>query len=623
VLALLAACSAFAQQPPAQPPQPPAPQGAADAPGRTVWDLTPLYASDAAWDQDRLALLAEIPALASARGTLGNSPQALRTALDSISAVYRRAQRLWVYASTQQSTDNRQARNQERVGLMQALQGRLGSALSWLDPEVQALGSAKVEAAIAAEPGLARHAVGLRNKLRQAAHTLSPETEGALAALGPVLGAASQTRTLLVEADAEWPTLTVDGKPVKINANGYEQLRQHPDRAVRQQVFSTYFGALGRYENTFGSTLGTRVQSGTVQARLRKFPSAVAASLDSYQVPESVYRMLVEQANAGLPTLHRYFKLRQRMLRLPDLSYHDIYPALVEQRRSYSGDEAAQLTLAATQALGPEYQALLSEALQARSMHLRPAEGKSSGAYQAGVYGLTPFVFLNHRDDFTSVSTFAHEWGHGVHTMLAQRAQPFETASYSLFLAEIASVTNEVLLADHMLKQARTRDEKLFHLGHELENLRATFFRQTMFGEFELMTHDAVERGEALSGKKMTAMYCGLLRKYHGAEAGVMAIDPVVCQEWSFIPHFYRPFYVYQYATSMAAAVYFGEQVLGGQAGARDNYLKVLRAGGSVPPYELLKTAGLDMASRAPYQALLGRMNRIIDEMERLLAAPT
>ncbi|MBC7941783.1 MAG: oligoendopeptidase F family protein, partial [Chitinophagaceae bacterium] len=539
--------------------------------------------------------------------------------LDTQSAVSRRAQRLWVFASTQQSTDNRSARNQERMGLVQAMAGQLGSAVAWVDPEIQALGSAKVEAAIAADPGLAKHAVRLRNTLRKASHTLSPETEATLAALSPVLNAAGQTRTLLVDADAEWPSITLAGKPVKVNSNGYETLRQHADRAVRKQAFDAFFGQLGKFENTFGSTLSTRVQAGTVQAKLRKHPTAVAASLDGYQMPEAVYRMLVAQANAGLPTLHRYFKLRQRMLNLPDLHYYDIYPPLVELGRSYSGDEAARLTLAATVPLGPEYQQLLASALAMRTMHLRPAEGKSGGAYQTGVYGLTPYVFLNHRDDWGSVSTFAHEWGHGVHTMLAQKNQPFETAGYSLFLAEIASITNEVLLGAHMMKGAATREERLFQLGHSLEELRGTFFRQTMFGEFELTVHDALERGEALSGKRMTGIYCGLLRKYHGADAGVMAIDPLYCQEWAFIPHFYRPFYVYQYATSAAAASYFGEQVLTGNVAARDNYLNVLRAGGSRPPYELLKAAGLDMATPAPYQAVLRRMNSIIDEMEQLL----
>jgi oligoendopeptidase F len=598
------------------------PQGAADAPDRSVWDLTPLFASDTAWDQDRLALQADLPALAALRGTLGASSTTLREGLDRLSAVSRRVQRLSVYASTQLSTDNRNPRNQERASLMQALQGRLGSTLAWVDPEIQALGRDRIEAYVAAEPGLARHAVRLRNTLRNAGHTLSPETEGALAALSPVLGAAQQTRTLLVEADATWPVISVDGKPVKMNANGYEQLRQHPDRKLRKQAFDAFFGQLGQYENTFGATLNARVQAGTVLARLHKFPSAVAASTDGYQVPESVYRMLVAQANAGLPTLHRYFKLRQRMLKLPDLQYFDIYPPLVELGRRWPADEAARLALAATEPLGPEYHALLAQALSVRSVHLKPADGKSGGAYQTGAYGLTPYVFLNYRDDFESVSTFAHEWGHGVHTLLANKHQPFETAGYPLFMAEIASITNEVLLSEYMLKTAKTRDERLFQLGHALERLRGTFFRQAMFGEFELLTHDALERGEALNGKRMTTLYCGLLRKYHGEAAGVMKIDPQYCQEWSYIPHFYRPFYVYQYATSMAAASYFGEQTTKGGVAERENYLNVLRAGGSVPPYELLKKAGLDMASPAPYEAVMRRMNGIIDEMERLLDAP-
>ena len=603
----------------AQPAQPGQPAGMADAPERLVWDLRPLFASDAAWDSERQALLAELPKLAALRGTLGNDAAALRTALDTLSALQLRGERVWVYASTQYSTDSRAARNQERMGLMQALWGQWGAARAWVDPEIQAVGSDKVEAFIRSEPGLARHAVNLRQVLRAARHTLGAEAEGALAALGPVLRAAGETRSLLVNADIVWPSLTVEGQTVRVSDTGYERLRQHPDRAVRQQAFAAYFGALRQYENTFGSTLATRVRAGVVEAKLRQYPTAVAATLADDEVPEAVLRMLVAQANAGLPVLHRYFRLRQRMLGLPDLAYHDIYPALVRSERRYPPDVAAQLTLDATRPLGADYQRLLQRALSVRSMHVRPADGKQGGAYQTGVYGLVPFVFLNHQDDYASLSTYAHEWGHGIHTMLAQAAQPYETARYPLFTAEIASTANEVLLSEHMLAQARGRDERLFVLGEALERLRATFFRQTMFAEFELQAHDAMERGEALSGKKFTALYCALLRKYHGTDAGVMAIDPVVCQEWAYIPHFYRPFYVYQYATSVTAATHFAEQVLRGGEKERENYLNVLRAGGSAPPHMLLQAAGVDLATPAPYQALLRRMDGIIDQMERLL----
>ncbi len=587
---------------------------------RFIWDLTRLYPTDAAWDAERKAVLAEVPSIAGLKGTL-NTAAGMRIALNRMSALSQRLQRLFVYANTQQSTDNRDARNQERTGLMRALGGQYSSAVAWVNPEIQTLGSDKVEGFIRAEPGLKNYTVRLRDTLRVARHTLGAEAEGALAAFSPVIGAPTNTRTLLATADTVWPSITVDGKPVKVNETGYQKLREHPDRAVRKQAFDAFFKALGQYENTYGSTLAARVEAGVVNARIRKHPSAVTASLSNNEIPESVYRTLVAEANAALPTLHRYLKLRQKLLKLPDLHYYDVYPELINIGRSYPADQAIDLTLVAMKPLGDEYQGLLKEALSLRSMHTYPAEGKSSGAYQTGVYGIVPFVFLNHQDNYGTMSTFAHEWGHGIHTMLANKNQPFETAGYSLFLAELASMTNEVFLTDHMLKTSKSKDERLFYLSEALERLRGGFFRQTMFAEFELATHDALERGEALSGKKMTQMYCGLLKKYHGADAGVMQIDQQYCQEWSFIPHFYRPFYVYVYATSIAGATAFGERVLTGKPEERETFLNVLRAGGSVPPYQLLKNAGLDMATPQPYQALNKRMNAIMDEMEMLLVS--
>jgi oligoendopeptidase F len=308
------------------------------------------------------------------------------------------------------------------------------------------------------------------------------------------------------------------------------------------------------------------------------------------------------------------------MLGLPDLGYHDIYPDLVRTDKRYTPEDAARLTLASTAPLGAPYQAQLAQALQANTMHVYPAPGKSQGAYQSGVYGMTPLIFLNHQDTFDSVSTYTHEWGHGMHTLQANGTQPFETAGYPLFLAEIAAFTHELLLQDHVLKNAASKEERLFYLGEAVERLRGTFFRQTMFAEFELQVHDALERGEAVTGKRMTQMYCGLLKKYHGHEQGVMKIDPTVCSEWAFIPHFYRPFYVYQYATSMAAASHFIDGLRSGDAKARDTYLGVLKSGGSRHPVPLLKEAGVDMDSPQPYRALLKQMNVLMDEMEKLVA---
>ena len=586
-----------------------------------VWDLTPLFATDAAWDTERQRLLGDLPQLVALKGSLGRSPKALLKALDAASEADRRLERLWVYASTQQSTDNRSARNQERMGLVQTVWGRKGEAVAWIAPEVQALGQAKVERFLKAEPGLDKHAVFLHDTLRQAPHTLGTEAEGVLASLAPVLDAAGQTRTLLVDADMKWPTITVKGQEQEVSETGYGQLRQDPDRAVRQQAMSAFFKRLGDYQNTFGSTLATRMQAGVLTAKLRHYPSAVVATLDEHEIPEAVLRTLVAQAHAGLPTLHRYYKLRQRMLGLPDLAYHDIYPSLVQSSATYPVAEAARLTLAATEPLGPDYQALLKKVLAARTTHALPAPGKSSGAYSTAAYGELPLVFLNHFDDFESVSTFAHEWGHGMHSALSNSSQPYEKAGYSLFVAEVASITNEVLLSEYMLRRAATPQERLFQLGFALEQMRATFFRQTQFAEFELAAHDALERGEALNGERFSQMYCKLVREYQGADQGVMSVAPEICNEWAFISHFYRPFYVYQYATSMTAASEFARRILAGEPGARETYLNVLRSGNAKPPYALLKDAGVDLASPAPYQTLLARMSRIIDEMERLLDA--
>lgn len=590
---------------------------------RLVWDLTPLFANDDAWEAERRAVAAEIPSLRALRGTLGRDAVALADALDRVSGVQRRLQRLWVYASTQLSTANANRRNQERSALMAQLGGQLRSATAWLEPEIQALGAEKVAAFRAAQPQrLARHATTLRQTLRQAPHTLSPEVEAALAAYQPVLNSFSNTRELLVNADIRWPTITVDGKPVVVNDTGYTELRRHPDREVRRRAFEAFFGTYAQHENTLGALLAQRVNQGVIGARLRGHPTAATASLFATEVPEPILRTLVAEVNTGLPTLHRYFKLRQRLLKLPDLHYHDVYPNLVDSPRRFDPATSAALTLASVKPLGDEYQRLLGEALKAGTMHVRPQPGKRGGAYATSVYGLTPYIFLNHDDSFESLVTYAHEWGHGMHSILAQRAQPPESAGYPLFLAEIASTTNEVLLTDHLLKTATTREERIAVLAQVLERLRAAFFRQTMFAEFELQVHDAQQRGEPLSGARLSEIYCGLLRKYHGADAGLMKLDPAVCREWAFVPHFHRPFYVYAYATSATAAQFFGERLIAGTPGVRDAYLDVLRAGSSVPPHESLLRAGLDLTQPAPYRALIQRMDAVLDEMERLIAEP-
>ncbi|MGE5564751.1 MAG: oligoendopeptidase F [Parcubacteria group bacterium] len=597
-----------------------APAWAADtATTPKTWNLTELYPTPEAWAAERQAVLDALPSITKYKGRLGDSAATLREALQTISDLGRRAARLDTYASLKADEDTQVAANQERRQLSIALSSQLDEATSWVDPELLSVGQAKIESFVAADPGLGKFRFGLENVLRRAPHTLNEDAERVLAQAGNPLGGVEQIRTQLVSSDIPWPEVTLStGEKVRLDAQGYGKARQSPVRADRKLVMDTYFGTFQEYKSSLAQTLATKVNSDIFTAKARRYGSAVESALSSNNVPVAVYQTLIAETNAGLPVLHRYFEVRRKMLGLPDMHYYDIYPPATKIDRAFTLDEARTLTLAGVAPLGKEYVDTLAKATASPWADYYPRKGKASGAYMnPGAYDVHPFLLLNHTDDYNSVSTFAHEWGHAMHTVLANKAQPYETADYPIFLAEIASTMNEQLLSRYMQANAKTKAEKLFYLDQLMELFRGTFFRQAMFAEFELAMHDTVEKGGALSGEGLNEMYLALLKKYHG---NAVIIDPVDAAEWAYIPHFYYNFYVYQYATSIAASAYFSEQVLAGGAKARDNYLNVLRAGGSDYPTDTLAKAGLDMTSPAPYRALVSKFSRTIDEVEKLMA---
>jgi len=591
---------------------------------RYVWDLGDLYPNVAAWDAERRRLLAELPKLEALSGTLGKDAASLRRGLDAISAVRRASERIGVYASSEADADQRVSAAIERRELARKLGSDLERATSWVSNEILGIGAVTIEKDIAADPGLAKHAFFLRDTLRKAPHTLTPEGERIMAAASTLRGDPESVFQMLSNADIPWPTIKlVDGSDAKLTNAGFTRYRQADNRADRKAAFDAYWKTHRDYQDTLGATLFAEVKGNVFQAQMRKYPGALGAALAGDNLPEGVYRRLVTETNAALPTLHRYLKLRKKLLKIPDeLRYYDMYPPMFSLKKSFTIEDTKAITLAATAPLGGEYTTSLREAVNARWMHVYPAEGKRSGAYMNGsAYGVHPYLLLNYNDDYRGLSTFAHEWGHGMHTILTNKAQPYETSSYSTFIDEITSITNEFLLNDYLVAHAKSKDEKLFYLGEALESIRSTMFRQVMFAEFELRIHEAVENGEALTGTKLTQMYCGLLRHYYGEEQGVMKIDDLYCSEWSHVPHFYFNFYVFQYATSMVAAAHFAEEV-GKSTAQRDTYLNVLRAGGSDYPYEILKKAGVDMAMAAPYRDLYARMDRIISQIEQLERTP-
>jgi oligoendopeptidase F len=583
-----------------------------------TWDLTELYPTDAAWSAERQAILDALPTLARFKGHLGDSPAALREALTAVSDLNRRYQRLATYASLKGDEDLGIAANQERDQLANTLGSQFGEAVAWMDPELLTVGKAKIDGFVAADAGLTKFRFALDNVLRRAPHTLNEEAERVIAAASNPLGNIQNIRSQLANSDIPWPEVDLKIGKIRLDAQGFTKARTAPDRADRKLAFDRYFSTYETYQGTFGAALAGQVNANIFEAKARKYPTALASALSPNNIPEGVYRTLVATTNEGLPVLHRYFDVRRRLLGLPDMRYSDIYPDVTKIDREFTLAESRKLTLEAVKPLGQEYVDLLNKATAARWMHVYPQKGKRSGAYMnPGAYDVHPYVLLNHTDDYNGLSTFAHEWGHGMHSVLAAKAQPFEMADYPIFTAEVASTMNEQLLARYMQKGAKSKAEKLFYLDAVLESFRGTYFRQTMFAEFELMIHDAVERGEALSGENLTEMYRGLLTKYHGPN---VIIEPVYAYEWAAVPHFYYNFYVYQYATSIAASVFFDQQVLTGGAKARDAYLNVLRSGGSDYPVEILKRAGLDMTSPAPYRALIAKFSATLDEVEKVMA---
>ena len=587
-----------------------------------LWDLSDLFANLDAWEAARSEAAKHIEELKALQGTLGQGPQSLLKASDQISQVYKEVARVYVYANLMADEDTRIAENEERSQLARRLFTDFGSAISWYSPELLAIGERKIQQFLAAEPGLEKHRFGIENTLRQAPHTLSGEIEAVLAKTAQLTGGPDAIYSILANANMPWPEVTLsDGKTLRLSQAGYSAGRQAPVREDRKMVFDTFWTVWRDFEATLGAIINNHIQGLVFRTEVRSYDSSVSRALFDDHMPPEVYHTLVAEVNRALPTLHRYFKLRKRMLGIDDeMRYYDIYPPLVNLDKPYSIEESIAITRRALQPLGAEYLAAYDQGVEGRWMHVYPSPGKRSGAYMSGwAYDVHPYVLLNHNDDYQSASTFAHEYGHAVHSVLANKAQPWETARYATFIAETASIMNEMLLQDLVVREAKTAEEKLFYLGTGLEALRGTFFRQTMFAEFELAINQEVETGNVLTGAKLSNIYLELLKRYHGHDQGVVTIDDLYGIEWAFIPHFYYDFYVFQYATSIAAATELADKIGSGDSGAQQDFINLLKAGGSDYPYQLMKRAGIDMATPAPYRALVSRMNKIMDEMEAIL----
>ena len=586
------------------------------------WNLKDLYALQADWDKDATALTQQLKTLSSCAGHLAQSAPRFKTCLDLNADILKRYARLSSYASQHHDEDTGLAAGMDLHQRAVVLGNSVEELTSFLSPELLKIGRARVTALQKADPSMAIYSHWLDDILRTAPHTLDRKGEELIANFSAATGAANAIYSTLADADMPWPKVTLsDGAKVVLDQTGYEKYRALANRADRKRVFDAFWGRWKEFERTFGVTFYEQLKKDAALAKVRHYPDSLTQALDANKLPRSVYDTLVAQAELNLPTLHRYFRLRARMLGVSDMHYYDVYPPIVASDLKYPIGLSTRLMLDAVKPLGADYVQALEQGTKSGWMDVYPRPKKRSGAYMNGsVYDVHPYLLLNHNDDYESLSTLAHEWGHAMHSYLANRAQPFINAEYPTFTAEIASTTNEVLLLDHMLKIAKDDNERLLYLDSALENLRGTFFRQAMFAAFERDVHARVDQGESLTGEALTKIYGDILRRYHGDQEGVVKVDALYTVEWAFIPHYYNRFYVFQYATSISAGNMFADEILQGVPGARERYLDILRAGGSRYPYELVKEAGVDLATPAPYQAIVARMNRIMDQIEAIAA---
>ena len=582
----------------------------------TKWDLTELFPSDAAWYAERAALEVAFESLAAYKGRLTRDATTLGEGLQALSNLTRRVGRFALYANLKADEDQRVAASQEKRQIAEAVDSALGEAVAGWNPEVLAAGEARILGYVDGDSNLAAFRHRLKDLFRQSPHTLDAGGEALLAAAGPLLDGPAQIRGILATSDLPYSEMLTTAGKVRIDPQGYAKVRGSPVRGERQQASDLYSATLKAFEPTFGAVLALQVQTHVFKAKARKYGSSLDAALDAANVPTSVYRTLLVEVNKGLPVFHRYLSLRRRVFGLPDMRYYDLYAPLTKLDRSIPLEESRRQAIEAFSPLGPDYVKLFAESSAKPWVDVYPRKGKRGGNYtDDGAYDVHLYMMLNYTEDSVGLGHYVHEWGHAMHSLLARKSQPYETASYSDFIGEIASTMNEQLLAAHLLKTATTKAEKLFYLDQTCDFFVNKFYRQSLLAEFELSMHEAVESGQPLSGEQLSGMYLALLRKYYGP--GV-TIDPSYGIAWADVQHFYFNFYVYQYAACVSASAFFAERVLTGDAAARDTYLDMLKAGGSADPVELIRKAGVDLTTPAPYRTLIAKFDRTVQEMERL-----
>ena len=585
---------------------------------KDTWNLESIYANNELWEEDYAALEKDAAEFAKLKGAIEADVSKIPAVLDAYYGLHRRLSKLSVYARMRFDQDTTDSTYQTMSAKIGSLGVKIGAASAFVEPEILSYSKEQLEAAEKENERTAYYGRKIEEMLRGQEHTLDAEKEELLAAAGDMAEAPDDIFSVLMNADMKYPDIVLeDGTHLPLTNSTYISYMESPDRAVREGAFKTLYGQIASLKNTFAAIYRGNLKQAKFYAQSRKYSSARAMYLADSNVPESVYDNLLSAVHEALPMMYRYVAVRKKVLGVDKLHMYDVYtPIVAAQNQTYEFEQAKQMVLEALKPMGEDYLSHAREGLENRWIDIYPNKGKKGGAYSWGCYDSQPFILLNYTKNLDSVFTLIHEMGHSIHYYYSITAQDYAYSDYKIFVAEVASTCNECLLMHDLLKKTTDKEQRKYLLNHYLDSFKGTLFRQTMFAEFEKTAHDYCAQGKPLTAEALSQMYLELNQKYFGPD---MEKDEEIAYEWMRIPHFYTPFYVYQYATGYSAAVALSAKILKEGKPAVDAYMSFLKGGESKDPIDLLKMAGVDMTTEKPVADALALFGELVAELEALV----
>lgn len=594
-----------------------------DVPEKYKWNNSIIYKSVDEWNKDKETIQAQIETLKSFQGKMGKNSELFYTTLRIYFDIYKLYYKLSDYAFRTADEDLRISANQSLNQISTTIGTKLGEAASFINPEILSMDAERIKKFFDEKKELSEFKFYISDILRLRAHTLSAREEEILASAGLITSTPSELHSIFYNAEKPNPKIKLSkGEQVELNSAAFNKYRTVQNRKDRELVMRSMFENYKKYQNTFGANLVGKVRGDYFYAKNRKYETVLESSLNSNNIPVSVYENLISQIHKNLPTLHRFLKLKTKMLGIDKLHYYDLYVPLVKSVDfKYNVEEGQKLLLDVFKPMGQEYVSTVKKSFDEKWIDYIPSNGKRSGAYSSGAqYDLHPYILMNWTDDYESVSTLAHELGHTMHSYYSNKSQSFVDAQYATFVAEIASTINETLLNNYMVNKVKTDEEKLYLLGSYLDLIRTTIFRQTSFAEFEWEIHKKIEKGEPLTGEDMSKIYYDIVKTYYGNDNGACIVDDYIAYEWAHIPHFVNyTYYVYQYSTSLIYATALAEKIVNEGQPAVDKFYNILKGGSSAYPIDLIKKAGLDPLSSEAFDLTMAKMNKVMDQMEEII----